>query len=279
MVLLPFGDAVRRSFFSAMGKQFVGFKNYIAVFRNEVFQLAAKNTAKFALVCIPLLLLFSLVLALLLNAVKDSRGFYKTSFLVPIAVPVASMVLLWRVVFHENGLLNIVIGWVGLSPVDWLNSGSAFGVLVFTYLWKNVGYDMVLWLSGISSINPALYESAQMDGAGWWKRFTRITLPGLMPTLFTVTVLSLLNSFKVFREAYLIAGSYPHDSIYMLQHLFNNWFVSLDVDKMCAGAVLMAIVVFLLILLLQKVWGQDSGQGSGVRNKEIRGIQERGDRI
>jgi len=257
MVLLPFGDAVRRSFFSAMSRQFVGFNNYISVFQNEAFQLAAKNTAKFALVCIPLLLLFSLLLALLLGAVKDNRGIFKTAFLLPIAIPVASMVLLWRVIFHQNGLLNIALGWAGLGPVDWLNSAWAFGVLVFTYLWKNIGYDMVLWISGLGGINPALYESAQIDGANAWKRFWRITLPGLTPTLFTITVLSLLNSFKVFREAYLIAGSYPNDSIYMLQHLFNNWFLNLDVDKMCAGAVLMALVVFLMILALQRVWGKE----------------------
>jgi len=189
--------------------------------------------------------------------VKDSRGLFKTSFLVPIAIPVASMVLLWRIVFHQNGLLNAGLALVGLPSMDWLHTGAAFGVLVFTYLWKNTGYDMVLWLSGLSGIDPALYESAQIDGANWWKRFTRITLPGLAPTLFTITVLSLLNAFKVFREAYLIAGSYPDDSIYMLQHLFNNWFVSLDVDKMCAGAVLMALVVLGLILLLQWVWGRE----------------------
>ena len=79
-----------------------------------------------------------------------------------------------------------------------------------------------------------------------------------MPTLFTITVLSLLNSFKVFREAYLIGGNYPNTSIYMLQHLFNNWFADLDVDKMCAGAVLMALVVFLLIMLLQRFWGREA---------------------
>ena len=94
-------------------------------------------------------------------------------------------------------------------------------------------------------------------------RFFRITLPNLAPTFFTVTVLSLLNSFKVFREAYLIGGSYPNQSIYMLQHLFNNWFVSLDVDKMCAGAVLLALTVFLLILLLQRAWGRVGGGMEG----------------
>jgi len=157
------------------------------------------------------------------------------------------------VIFHKNGLLNAFTALWGLVPVDWIGSKAAFGVLVFAYLWKNFGYDMVLWLSGLSAINPALYEAAQIDGAGSLQRFVRITLPNLMPTLFTITVLSLLNSFKVFREAYLIAGGYPDDSIYMLQHLFNNWYGNLDVDKMCAGAVMMAILVFFLILLLQKI--------------------------
>lgn len=258
IVLLPFLDVIRRSFFSAMSHEFVGLQNYAAVLRNDAFKLAAKNTAKFVAVCIPLLLISSMLLALMLNNIKEKRGIFKTSFLIPLAIPVASIVLLWRVVFHESGLLNILLGWIGVDPIDWIGSKWAFVVLVITYLWKNTGYNMVLWLSGISGINPALYESAQMDGAGGFKQFIRITLPGLMQTLFTVAVLSLLNSFKVFREAYLIAGSYPNDNIYMLQHLFNNWFLRLDVDKMCAGAVLMAIAVFAVIMLLQIMWGKDN---------------------
>lgn len=172
------------------------------------------------------------------------------------SIPVASVVLLWKVVFHENGLFNRLLRSMGAASVSWLDSGWAMVVLMFTYIWKNAGYDMVLWLSGITAISPALYESASLDGAGALRRFFRITLPNLMPTLFTATVLSLLNSFKVFREAYLIAGSYPHESIYMLQHVFNNWFTKLDIDKMCTGAVLMALVVIALIGVLQLVWGR-----------------------
>lgn len=257
LVLAPFADVVRRSFFSAMSGQFVGFQNYLTVFRNDAFRTAAANTARFVVVCIPILLVFSLLLALLVNAFKEKRGVFKTSFLIPMAIPVASIVLLWKVVFHENGLFNIFITALGGEAINWLDSEWTFYVLVFSYLWKNTGYDMVLWLSGITAISPSLYESAEIDGAGAVQRFFRITLPGLMPTLFTVTVLSLLNSFKVFREAYLIGGSYPNKSIYMLQHLFNNWFVKLDVDKMCAGAVLLALVVFALIMLLQAFWGKE----------------------
>lgn len=254
-VLIPFVDVVRRSFFSSMSGQFVGLKNYAAVLQNEAFKLAAKNTVRFTLVCIPLLLILSLILALLIDAIKEQKGILKTSFLIPMSIPVASVVLLWKVFFHENGLLNRILAGIGAEKIDCLNSEWVFMVLIFTYIWKNVGYDMVLWLSGITSISPALYESASLDGANSWQRFLKITLPNLIPTLFTVTVLSLLNSFKVFREAYLIAGSYPDESIYLLQHLFNNWFTKLDVDKMCAGAVLMAITVVSVIGILQWMWG------------------------
>lgn len=255
-VLIPFLDAFRRSFFGAMNGQFVGFKNYAAVFENQAFQLAAGNTLRFVAICIPALVVTSLLLAVMVSALKEKSGLYKTSFLIPMAIPVASIALLWKAFFHQNGLLNRTVVALGGATVDWMNTDWAFVLLVLSYLWKNTGYDMVLWTAGLSGISPSLYEAAQVDGAGAVSRFFRITLPQLMPTLFTITVLSLLNSFKVFREAYLIAGDYPHSSIYMLQHLFNNWFVTLDIDKLCAAATLLAGAVFALILLLQRLWAR-----------------------
>lgn len=113
---------------------------------------------------------------------------------------------------------------------------------------------MVLWLAGLAGISPSIYEAAAVDGAGAWTIFWRITLPNLLPSLFTITVLSFLNAFKVFREAYLVAGDYPHDSMYLLQHLFNNWFRELSMDKLAAGAVMTAGVILFLILLLRRAW-------------------------
>lgn len=253
LVLLPFVDAVRRSFFNAMGTSFVGLKNYQSVLKNEAFQLAAKNTLRFMLTCLPMLLIISLLLAVMIAAYKDQSGLFKTSFLVPMAIPVASIAFLWKVIFYDNGLLNALLAQLGMEPMPFLHSGAAFGVLVGTYLWKNTGYDMVLWLAGLSDISPGLYEASEIDGAGTLARFFRITLPALRSTFFTVIVLSLLNSFKVFREAYLVTGQYPDESIYLLQHLFNNWFTTLDIDKLCAGAVLLAVSMLLLILLLQRL--------------------------
>ena len=111
---------------------------------------------------------------------------------------------------------------------------------------------MIIWLSGMDGISKDLYEAAEVDGAGYWQKLWYITIPNLFPTLGMLSVLSLLNTFKVFREAYLVAGKYPHDSIYLLQHLFNNWFYNLDLGRLTAGAVLMAIVMLFVILILQR---------------------------
>ncbi len=250
-VLIPFVDVVRRSFLDAMGNEFTGIRNYENVLCNEAFQLAAGNTIKFILVCIPLLLLISLLCALLINGLKVYQEFFKTTFLFPMAIPVASVVLLWRLFLDRNGFFNEGIKIFGLSKVDWMNSESAFGVLVFTYLWKNAGYDMILWLAGLAAIPKEQYEAASVDGAGSWQSFRYVTLPGLRSSVFVIGILSLVNCFKVFREAYLIAGDYPHESIYMMQHLFNNWFVSLDIQKMTAASVMMA---FVMLSMMSLVW-------------------------
>ena len=250
--LIPFIDAVRRSFYDARGKNFIGLEGYSSVLGNSAFRLAAANTAKFAAVCIPLLLAISLVTALLIRSVRPRGRALKTTYLLPMAVPVASIVLLWKVMFHQNGLANTVLIALGAEPIDFMGSSAAFWVLIFTYLWKNNGYDMVLWLAGLDGISESLYEAARVDGANSWQCFRYITLPDLLPTVGLVSILSLLNGFKVFREAYLVAGAYPHDSIYLLQHLFNNWFQNLDISRLCAAATMLCLALLIVILFLQR---------------------------
>ncbi|MEG1844266.1 MAG: sugar ABC transporter permease [Clostridia bacterium] len=253
-VVWPFAGTLLRSVQDAMGEMYVGFENYRRVFENEAMRLAAGNTLRFIAVCIPLLLTISLGLALLIRPVKRGAGLFSATFLLPMAIPVASVALIWQVLFAKQGFLSALVAMFGGQPTDWVNSDSAFWVLVLSYLWRNVGYDMVLWRASIAGLDPTQSEAAQVDGANAWQRFRYVTLPALLPTLFTITVLSLLNSFKVYREAYLIAGAYPHSSIYLLQHLFNNWFMSLDMQKLCAAAALVALVILLLISVLQRLW-------------------------
>lgn len=252
-ILIPFADVVRRSFFNAVGSEFVGLENYRGVLENEAFRLAAGNTVRFLIVCLPLLLGSSLFFGILLLNTGRKSGILKSGFLLPMAVPAGSVVLFWQLFFDQGGILNEALQKFGVHGPDYMNTPKAFGVLVVVYIWKNLGYDMILWLSGLLGIPDSLYEAARMDGAEGLKCFWHITCPLLIPTAFLTGILSLVNAFKVFREAYMIAGNYPHDSIYMLQHLFNNWFLKLDMQKMTAAAVMLAFILGLILIGSQKI--------------------------
>ncbi len=253
LVLIPTADVIRRSFFSAMGDRFVGLENYKTIFENESFQLAVHNTIRFLLVCIPLLLLFSLAAALLLYRRIRFQNLFRTTYLLPLVVPVTSVVMIIQTVFHKNGLLSALSVALGSSPTDWLNSEYAFWVLVLCYLWKYFGYNVILWLAGLSAIPESYYEAARVDGANEIQCFFHITLPQLGGTLFITSVLALINSFKVFREAYLVAGRYPNNSIYMLQHVLSNWFSNLDMQKISAAAVLLMITILAIVFVSMRV--------------------------
>ena len=249
LMLIPTADVIRRSFFSAMGDRFVGLENYRTIFANESFRLAVGNTVRFILVCIPLLLLLSLGAALLLYRRIRFQNLFRTTYLLPLVVPVTSVVMIIQAVFQKNGLLSALCVAFGRTPVDWLNSEYAFWVLVLCYLWKYFGYNVILWLAGLSAIPESYYEAARVDGANEAQCFFHITLPQLGTTLFITSVLALINSFKVFREAYLVAGRYPNNSIYMLQHVLSNWFSNLDMQKISAAAVLLMITILAIVFL------------------------------
>lgn len=262
-VLLPFMDVVKRSFTTAITGQFNGVKNYQTIFHNQAFLLAVGNTLKFTLVCIPFLVLIGFVTALLLDQL-ESKGVVKSLYLFPLAMPTATIVMVWKMVFYKQGFLNLFLTrlgeWSGLwgeIHTDYLGSGAAFWVLVGSYIWKNLGYTVILWLAGLMSIPTEFYEAAKVDGGNSLQRLWYITLPNLKGSLYTIVILSFLNSFKIYREAYLTAGSYPDKSIYLLQHVFNNWFVNLELDKMAAAAVCTGGFLMIVILILQKLWDQN----------------------
>lgn len=248
-VLLPFLDVFKRSFTTAVTGEFVGIQNYVTVYENRAFRLAVGNTLRFTLVCLPLLLVLGLLAALLLTNMKQAQ-LLKSFFLLPMAMPAATIVLIWKMTFSESGFLNRLLS----AHTDYMGTGLAFWVLVFSYVWKNLGYTVVLWLAGILAIPEDYIQAAKVDGAGKVRIFFSIILPQLKGCMYTITVLSFLNSFKVFRESYLVSGAYPHESMYLLQHLFNNWFVYLELDKMAAAAVCIGIVLLGVILFLEKLW-------------------------
>ena len=251
-VLVPFVDVVRRSFMNVLGSEMVGFRNYIAVFNNVAFRLAAANTFRFLIICIPILLVLSLTISVFIHRQSKHGHFIKMTFLIPMAIPVVSVVIIWKVLFDRNGMLNGLLSTFGFASINWMGSDSAFWVLVFSYIWRNLGYNIVLWVAGLAAIPGSIYEAARVDGASEWQIFFRVTLPNLKHIAATITILSLLNSFRVFREAYLVAGEYPHPSMYLLQHLFQNWYRDLSLDRLSAAAVLMTLVITILVLQFKK---------------------------
>lgn len=239
---------------------FVGLQNFGNVLRNGAFKMAGKNTLTFSFIAMPLSVVFGLLLAILMDRDIPLRSQFRTFYLTPMMVPVASIVLIVQVMFHFNGAVNQFLSNFGVEKIDWLKSDYAQFVIVFLFLWKNLGYNMILFLSALESIPRDIIEVARVDSATELQIFFRIKLRYLTSTILFVTIFSLINSFKVFREIYLLTGDYPYDSLYMLQHFMNNTFKSLDYQKLSTAAVIMSAVMIVIIgalFLIENRLGKD----------------------
>lgn len=253
--ILPFCVVVYYSLIDGVGsRNFVALDNFINLLHNSAFLLAAKNTLHFSILAVPLSVILSIALALMLEARIPMKSQFRTFFLSPMMVPVASVVLIWKVMFSQNGTVNEFLALFGIDKIDWLQSRYAIYVVVLLFLWKNLGYFMILFMSGLANIPKELLEVADVEGASERYKFFSIKLRYLSPTVLFVLILSLINSFKVFREIYLLTDDYPSE-LYMLQHFMNNTFRSLDYQKLSAAAVLMALVMIVLIRIL--FWIED----------------------
>ena len=251
--IVPFGVVVYYSVIDGVGSHhFVFLDNFIKLFDNSAFLLAAKNTLTFSAWAVPLAVVLSMGLALMLECRIPLKSQFRTFFLSPMMVPVASVVLIWQVLFNFNGTVNEFLMLFGADKIDWLQSEHSQAVVIILFLWKNLGYFMILFMAGLANIPKELLEVADVEGASEAYKFFAIKLRYLSPTVLFVTILSLINSFKVFREVYLLTGDYPYETLYMLQHFMNNTFKSLDYQKLSAAAVVMALVMVLLIALLFK---------------------------
>lgn len=229
---------------------FVFLDNFKNVLGNSSFRLAALNTLKFSAVAVPLAVVLSLAMAAALDNKIPFRSHFRSFFLSPMMVPVASIVLIWQVLFHYNGVVNDMLANFGVEKIDWLKSEYGQVVVILLFLWKNLGYNMILFMAAIGSIPKDLVEVATLESASRWQIFIHIKIRYLSSTILFVTILSLINSFKVFREIYLLSSDYPFDSIYMLQHFMNNTFRNLDYQKLSAAAIIMSVVMIVIIGVL-----------------------------
>ncbi|MBE6598491.1 MAG: sugar ABC transporter permease [Ruminococcaceae bacterium] len=229
---------------------FVGLDNFISLFGNSAFRMALKNTGIFSLAAVPLVVVLSLALAVLLDTNIPMKSTFRTIFLSPMIVPAASIILIWQVLFDYNGVVNEITALFGAAPVEWLKSDKGYIVVVLLFLWKNIGYNMIMFMSALSAVPRDIMEVAMLDGCSSAKRFFKIKLRYLSSTISYVTIMSLINSFKVFREVYLLTGDYPYDSMYTLQHFMNNTFNSFNYQKLSSAAVVLALIMIIIIGIL-----------------------------
>jgi len=229
------------------GMEFVGLKHYQSLFQSKAFLLAAKNTLRFLVVSVPLAMLLGLVISLVLYENFRGRSFLRAVFLFPLTVPIAALIAALRFCFAQDGALNQLCTLIGVEGKDWLGSKAAFDILVLVFLWKNCGYNMLLFLTGLSGISDTLIGAARLEGAHAGQILWYIRLPLLRPTFFFTAVVSIMNAFKIFREAYLIGGQSPDTSIYMLQHFMNNNFQNLNYQRLSSAALLIFLFVCLLV--------------------------------
>ncbi|MGN0307017.1 MAG: carbohydrate ABC transporter permease [Lachnospiraceae bacterium] len=259
--VLPFGVV---GFYSVVNNpiqhEFVFLDNFISVWNNSAFRLAAQNTLKFSAVAVPLAVVLSMILAFALEQAIPWKSRFRTLLLSPMMVPIASVVLIWQVLFHYNGVVNEFMQYFGSNKIDWFKSEYAQVILVLLFIWKNLGYNMILFMAAISNIPKEIIEVAQLESARGWQIFFSIKLRYLSSTILFVTILSLINSFKVFREVYMLTGDYPFDSLYLMQHFMNNTFRSLDYQKLSAAAIIMClfmIVIIGILFLTEYYFGKD----------------------
>jgi multiple sugar transport system permease protein len=232
---------------------FVGLANFIALFQNQAYRRGLFNTIRFIAVAAPLTMGFSLIIAMMISTIHKRRELFTLLFLVPLVVPSGSMVFFWKSLFAYDGVLNGMIKALGAEKIDWLDTSRAFFVMVLIFIWKNLGYNMVLYLSGLGNIPKDFYEAAWIDGASFRHGFVYITLPSLMPTSVLVLTMTIINSFKIFKEIYLITGTYPHESIYTLQHFMNNQFASLNYPRLTSAATVLVLIIALFTQALLRL--------------------------
>ena len=229
---------------------FVGFENYVAVWKNQMFQLGLKNTLELSLICAPLLFLLSFVLAAGLHRIRPAGAFFRSSVLMPYLMPSSAILVIWLLWFDFGGPVNRIVTALGMDRVDWLTGAELRIPVVLMFLWKNLGFCVVIFLSALQSIPESLYEYATLEGASFTKQTFSITLPLVIPSAFLVVILAFVSAFRIFKEVYFIGGAYPDEPLYTLQNYMNNMYGKLNYQNVTTAAYIFALIVFVLFGLL-----------------------------
>ena len=230
--------------------EFVGLENYIKVWGNPMFQLGLKNTFELSLLGSPLLWLLSFLFALLLTRIRPAGSFFRSSVLMPYLMPSSAVLIVWLLWFDYGGPVNHFLNLLGMERVSWLRGAELRFPIILMFLWKNLGFCVVIFTAALQAIPESLYEYATLEGANFRQQAFRITLPLIVPSAFLVLILTWINAFRIFKEVYFIGGAYPEEPVYTLQNYMNNMYGKLNYQNVTTAAYLFAGMVFALFTLL-----------------------------
>jgi multiple sugar transport system permease protein len=229
--------------------RFIGFDNYLNLFRNPVFWASLRNTFYFVLVGGPLSVATSLAAALLVNGrLTRWKGFFRSAYFAPVVTTLVAVAIVWRYLYHPVfGPIDRMLDWIGVGRVDWLGSPTwAMPAIIILAVWKNFGYNMLIFIAGLQAIPDDLYDAAELDGASWWQRFRHITMPMLAPTFLFVAIVTMIGYFQLFAEPYVMTQGGPLRStlsvvLFMYEEGFRWWRIG--------NAAAIAFILFLIMLV------------------------------
>jgi len=243
---------------------FVKFDNYKELFQDDLFWKTLTNTLIYLVGVVPALVIIPIFLAVLVNQKLKGIAIFRSAYYIPVVTSLVVAGIAWDWVYKENGLLNYVLDVLNIisEPIPWLTSTQTalYAVMVVT-VWKGLGYYMIIYLAGLQSIPDSLYEAADIDGANWWKKITRITIPMIMPFVLIVTIMSSIAAMKVFEEIYVMTGGGPlHSSETLVFYIYTHAFERLEMGYASAAGVILFLLTLVFSLINLKVMGKDNAE-------------------
>jgi multiple sugar transport system permease protein len=243
---------------SPFSVNFVGFENYSALLGDELFRKVALNTALYVVLGVPLTMALALAVAVGLNRVVRLRGFFRVGYYLPVVTSIVAVSVVWKFIYRDNGgLLNTVLGWVGVDGLAWLDSTSlALPSVVVMSAWRNMGFLMVIFLAGLQTVPKEQHEAAQVDGASAWQRFRNITLPTLRPTLLFGAIITSIGYLQFFEEAFVMTSGGPLDATRSLTFFTYDQFGFGNHAYAAAASYLLFLAVVVLTFIQFKLLGE-----------------------
>ncbi|CDQ41228.1 MULTISPECIES: carbohydrate ABC transporter permease [Virgibacillus] len=258
-LIIPIVEAFQWSFLDykiiAGTSEFVGFSNFKEIFSDELFWKALVNTVLYVAIVLPLNVFLPMILADLVNQKVRAVGLFRVLYYLPVVTPIVVAALMWKMLYSQDGALSNFLVGIGIidDPINFLtNSTTALMVVAFITVWKGLGYYMIIYLANLQSIPNQLYESASIDGANSIQKFTKITMPMMVPSMTLVSVLTIINGLKVFEEIALTTNGGPAGATTTLVMYIYDKFMNLEVSiASAAGLVLLVLAIVASLLQMR----------------------------